>query len=408
MENNNTLTCKLDISSDKFKEIKKTALENINYKYLELRKSAIDELLDSYERDGFMPCSHMNSQLGLFKTKQLRDAIKVIYQADSTVFTQLKNKKQIAILIKLIDRIVNSENPDSLFDVLDGIISLSESDMKSLSNTLEKVTMTNIVKTIKQLEDRLSILDLFEQLLKNKNNTYEVSHIQKVVESNMWIFGEEFNVLTTEEEKFDRALRKYLEFKNESHDLEDNIDNDDFHPKHFDKYSINHPDKQKEMDIFASQRMPMYEQGKQYYSNIIIELKRPSVKLTDKELMQIKKYMSVISTEEHFDTKNEKWNFVLVGNIISSNPKTTFNINLELQSNKRHGKPGLVCEAGNMRIWIKEWSQVISDYKLRYNHIIQTLNRKYCEVVQDDPDRITDDIKEISKKAMNKMAIEHN
>lgn len=389
------LTSKLDTQSDKFKEIETVAVESLNTKYLELRKSAIDELFDEYEREGIISCSNSKGALARFKTQQLKDAIRIIYQADSSVFTELTNKKQKSILVKLIDRIVNSDDPDSLFVVLDGVISLSDTDMRTLSSTLEKVTMTNIVKTIRQLEDRLNILDMFEKLLENKNDTYEVAHIQKIVESNMWIFGEEFNVITTEEEKFDRALRKYLKFKNESFE-EDHIENEDFHPRHFDKYSIVHEHKQKEMDIFASQKMPMYNQGKSYFKNIIVELKRPSVKLTDKELQQIKNYMNVVSSEDNFDTINEEWDFILVGNQISTNPQKCFNINSELKNSKVYGKPGLIGEYGKMRVWVKEWSQIIGDYKLRYNHIIQSLNKKYGEVIEDDPNQLTRKIKSIS------------
>ncbi|CAE6920200.1 ATP-binding protein [Vibrio sp. B1FLJ16] len=390
------LTSKVDIDSEKFQTILKCATDSLDEKYLELKKSAIDELIDEYEREGIISTSHAKSPLSRFKTQQLKDAIRVIFQADSSVFTELSNKKQKTILVKLIDRIVNSDDPDSLFEVLDGVISLSDSDMKILSNTLEKVTMTNIVRTIKQLEDRLHALDLFEKLLENKNDTYEVAHIQKVVESNMWIFGEEFNVLTTEEEKFDKALRKYLKFKNESIDSIDDIENEDYHPRHYDKYSIEHQHKQKEMDIFASQKMPMYDQGEAYFKNIIVELKRPSVKLTDKELQQIKNYMSVVSSEDNFDTTKDQWDFVLVGNQISTNPQKSFNINMELKNSKVYGKPGLAGDYGNMRIWVKEWSQVIGDYKLRYNHIIKSLNKKYDEVLEDNPNKLTQNIKSLS------------
>ncbi|MGU3793988.1 ATP-binding protein [Vibrio diabolicus] len=393
---NGQLVNKLDVNSEKFNGIKKFAKNNLDSKYQEIRRSAIDELIEEYEREGIISCSNSSSPLNKFKNQQLKDAIKVIYQADSSVFTELANKKQKAILVKLIDRIVNSDDPDSLFEVLNGVISLSDSDMKTLSNTLEKVAMTNIVKTIEQLEGRLEVLDMFENLLKNKSDTYEVAHIQKIVETNMWIFGEEFNVLTTEEEKFDKALRKYLNFKDENFEVQDNIECEDFNPRHFNKYSIDHKHKNKEMDIFASQKMPMYNQGKSYFKNTVIELKRPSVKLTDKELQQIKNYMNVIKAEEHFDTINDHWDFILVGNQISKNPQNNFSIYSELDSNKLHGKPGLVLTTGNMRIWIKEWSQIISDYKLRYNHIINSLNRRFSDLQEDNPDLITEKIKGIS------------
>jgi len=390
------LTNSIDTKSEKFTNIHKLAKNSLDSKYLELKRSAIDELIEEYEREGIICGSVSSSPLNKFKNQQLKDAIKVIYQADSSVFTELANKKQKAILVRLIDRIVNSDDPNSLFEVLNGVISLSDSDMNTLSNTLEKVTMTNIVKTIQQLEGRLEVLDMFEKLLTNKNDTYEVAHIQKIVETNMWIFGEEFNVLTTEEEKFDKALRQYLNFKDEGFEVQDDVENEVFFAKHYDKYSINHKHKNKEMDIFASQKSPMYSQGESYFNNTVIELKRPSVKLTDKELQQIKNYMNVIRTEEQFDTINDHWDFILVGNQISNNSQNNFSIKTELDSNKIHGKTGLVLTTGNMRIWVKEWSQIIGDYKLRYSHIIKSLNRKFEGKIESNPDVVTAQIKNIS------------
>jgi len=106
--------------------------------------------------------------------------------------------------------------------------------------------------------------------------------------------------------------------------------------------------------------------------------------------------MNVIRSEEHFDTENDHWDFVLVGNQISKNSQNNFSIRTELDSNKIHGKSGLVLKTGNMRIWVKEWSQIIGDYKLRYGHIIKSLNRKFEEKDESNPDVITAQIKKIS------------
>ncbi|ELA7174383.1 ATP-binding protein [Vibrio parahaemolyticus] len=385
-----------DKSSPIYSEILSIAKEALSTKYLELRKDAVDELIIDYEHKGFFPDSNSTGRLAQFKTEQLKDAIRVIYKADSSVFEGLANDKQKAILIKLIDRIVNSDNPESLFDVLGGVISLSETDMRILSNTLEKVTMSNIVNTINKLEGRIEILELLEALLKNKKDTYEVAHIQKAIESNLWLFGEEFGVVTTEEDKFDKALRNYLKFNEERYDLVDDHDNELYHPKHYDKYEIVHEHKNKEMDVFACQKMPIYIDGKPFFKNLIVELKRPSVKLTDKEVSQIKKYMNVIKNEERFDTKNEYWDFVLVGNVITNKPDNRFDIDTQLDSNKIHGMPGLLLQSGKIRLWIKEWNQVIGDYKLKYFHIIDSLKRKYGEIEETNPDKLTENIKQLA------------
>lgn len=394
---NDTLTQKFDKTNQKFLSISGLAKEKINSEYLSLRKSAIDELIDEYTRCGIIPKSIPNNALANFKTQQLKDAIRVIYNADSAVFDSLSTQKQKKILVKLIDQIVNSDNPQALFEVLDGVISLNETEMKMLSNSLEKVTMGNIVRTINQLENRLYALDLFENLLANKKEAYEVAHIQSVIESNMWIFGEEYHVVTTEEEKFEKALRELLKFKEEDLEAEDDEDNEVYAPKHYDKYKIKHENKNKEMDVFATQKSPMFEQGKRYYRNLVVELKRPSVKLTDKEFDQIVGYSKVIQSEEKFDTRNDQWDFVLVGNKITESEHRRAMIDMLLKDRQEYGKQGLLIDSGNVRVWIKEWSEIINDYKLRYSHIINSLNSKYSGSVEEtNPDKLTHEIRSLA------------
>lgn len=48
--------------------------------------------------------------------------------------------------------------------------------------------------------------------------------------------------------------------------------------------------------------------------NVVVELKRPKVKLGEKEVSQVKKYMHVIRSNSRFNAGNVKWTFYLVGN----------------------------------------------------------------------------------------------
>ncbi|WP_163921339.1 ATP-binding protein [Photobacterium sp. Alg240-V54] len=392
------LSISLDKKSTKFIEIEKLAKEKLTSLFLDLRKDAVEQLISEYEDKNIMPKHQTtNRAMNQFRDQQLKDTIRVIYEADSAIFTDLINDKQKKILIKLLDKIVNSENPECLFDVLDGIVSLSETEIRTFSNSLNKISMQNIIKTISHLEERLRIIDLFEDVLKNKGESYEVAHIQVIIENNMWLFGEEYNLISAEEDKFDKALRNYLEFKSEDITALDNPNEEKFHPKHYDKHtSVVHPHKYKEMDIFASQKGAHYYNGESCFRNIILELKRPSVNLTNKELNQIKEYANVIECTEEFNTKDEEWDFILVGNKISNNPQKSYEITRGFSSTKDFGKPGLVQifgENNNIRIWVKEWSQIISDFKLKYNHIIQRLNVKAMKIQDKSPDFLVNEIK---------------
>ena len=394
----NKLSTKLEKKSTKFIEIGKLGKEKLKSLILGLRKDAVDILISEYEDKNIMPKNRTNNRaMNQFRDQQLKDTIRVIYEADSSIFTDLINDKQKKILIKLLDKIVNSENPDCLFDILDGVVSLSETEVRSLSDTLSKLSMQNIIKTISHLEERIKVIDIFEEVLKNKGESYEVAHIQVIVENNMWLFGEEYNLISAEEDKFDKALRNYLNFKNEDFTISDNLEDGDFTPKHYDKHvSIDHKHKYKEMDIFASQKGVHHYNGDSCFRNIILELKRPSVNLTNKELNQIKEYANVIECTEEFNTKDEQWDFILVGNKISDNRQKNYDITRGFSSTNDSGKPGLVQVFGpnnNIRIWVKEWSQIISEFKIKYNHIIQRLNIKASIIQETSPDKLINEIK---------------
>lgn len=46
----------------------------------------------------------------------------------------------------------------------------------------------------------------------------------------------------------------------------------------------------------------------------MVELKRPTVSLGEKQLSQVKKYLQVIRKDDRFNMGNAKWTFYLVGN----------------------------------------------------------------------------------------------
>ena len=72
-------------------------------------------------------------------------------------------------------------------------------------------------------------------------------------------------------------------------------------------------------------------------SNIVVELKHPDVRLGEKQLSQVKKYMNVIMSVDQFNAANMTWEFYLVGNTFTSD---NF-IKNEIDSNKGHGERSL-------------------------------------------------------------------
>ncbi|EJW2355712.1 ATP-binding protein [Salmonella enterica] len=368
------------VDSDVFKYISLKVKGQLREEYRKYKNNAADQLIQSYLNEGVFPeYKGENRMLNEFKRNQLIETIKVIYEAEPQIFSSL-NKKQKKILIKLLDRIVETNNLSNLFDIFEGIVSLSEDEVDKLSSVIKRSSLSNITRTLSFVNDRLDVIDYFKKMLyEKKKESYEVKHIQKSIENNLWLFGEQYTLVASEEDKFDKALRKYLEkIKG-------------FNEEHYNKYSVQHPDKNKEMDIFAAQKTKRYtENNEEYFHCIVIELKKPSIKLGDEELAQIKLYKNIISATDEFKDENTKWDFILVGNDISNSKITAANLSSDLETNKIHGEFGLVQKTTNMKIYVKTWKQILNEYDLRYNDLIDKLKLKELEIAEDmGPDELT-------------------
>lgn len=384
------------VDSDAFKYISLTVKRQLREEFRKYKNNAADQLIQSYLNEGVFPeYKGENRMLNEFKRNQLIETIKVIYEAEPQIFSQL-NKKQKKILIKLLDRIVETNNLSNLFDIFEGIVSLSEDEVDKLSSVIKRSSLSNITRTLSFINDRLDIIDYFKKIIyENKKESYEVKHIQKSIENNLWLFGEQYTLVASEEDRFDKALRKYLEKVK------------GFKKEHYNKYSVQHPDKNKEMDIFAAQKIKRYnENNEEYFHCIVIELKKPSIKLGDEELAQIKLYKNIISATDEFKDDKTKWDFILVGNDVSNSKITAANLASDLETNKMHGEFGLVQKTENMKIYVKTWKQILNEYDLRYNDLIDKLKLKELEIAKDiGPDELTAQIVEKTERLPTSMQV---
>ena len=266
------------------------------------------------------------------------------------MFSSTMNKEQKKTFIRLLDLIVQTGEIDSLFNILQEILDMNETEREDLSDMLKYTRLSNITKTIKLLSDRYkAVNDLKRLVFEEELAANEVDHIQKMIEKHYWLFGEQYNLVTAAEPNFSEALRRYV------HHLH----------KEYEEDGVDHPDKLKQMDIFAVRQD--FTNGK--INNIVVELKHPKVSLGETQLSQIKKYMNVILSVDQFNAPNMTWEFYLVGNKFNSNGY----MDNELKNNEHHGEKSLVFKVNNYKIYVKTWSEVFADFELRYNHLTKIL-----------------------------------
>ena len=223
--------------------------------------------------------------------------------------------------------------------------------------------MSNIIKTIRLIEDRYTAIDQLKELVYNESmRANERDHIQKFIEKHYWIFGEQYHLVTAAEPKFEEAMRRYIYHLRGEKPL----------------VSIDHVDKNKEMDIFMVRQLHKED----HINNVVVELKHPLVTLGEKEFQQVKKYMSVIVEQEEFNAANMTWEFYLVGKKFD----TSGYVEREIKNAKHHGEKSLAYLVDNYKIYVNKWSEIFTEFELRHRFLYDKLDFERSKLISSDKD----------------------
>lgn len=326
-------------------EVDKLLREKRNPFIKEYTKTYLMEL----KKNGAYP-KYQNTPIDAYRKDALDTMISNIYYAEPKIFSKL-NITQQKTLVRLFDLILQSNELNSLFDIIGDIVDMSDDERKGLSEILEYATMSNITKTINLLKDRAIVIEQLKYLVFNKSeNITETKHIQPFIENNYWIFGEQYHLVTAEEPDFEEALRRFCYILTGEKPTKE-------------ESKIDSPDRNKEMDIFAVRQSKQGDIKK----CIVVELKRPSVTLGSKELTQVKTYFKTIQTESRFNADNIEWEFYLVGNSINAD------IENEYENASSYGEKYLVFKVKKCKIYVKRWSDIITEFEINNSFLLDRL-----------------------------------
>ncbi len=312
-----------------------------------LRKAS-DKIIDNFEKTGVFP-NFKKNPWEQYRKDELENFIKDLYQVEPKIFSELKIEQK-KVFVHFLNLIIDSGERDKLIEVLSEIITLSHSEIEHLAESLKTSKLSNIIKTVRLIEDRYKAIDQLKNLVFNPNlKANERDHIQKFVENHYWILGEQYHLVTAAEPKFDEALRRFIYLLRGEKPV----------------VSIDHPDKNKEMDIFMVRQL-FHDSS---ISNVVVELKHPKIKLGAKELEQVKTYMGVILEQDEFNAPNMNWDFYLIGNDFAQSGY----IDREIKNLKMYGEKSLVYSVDNYKIYVKKWSEIFTDFELRHKFLYEKL-----------------------------------
>lgn len=326
-----------------FKKLNSDLILFLRKKRRPLLRAYGEELINSFEKLGVLPEYH--TAWDRYRLVELKEVLVGLYEVQPKIFVDL-NVEQKKTFVRFINLILDSNERDRIFEILNDITSLSTEEMNDLASILKSTKLDRIIATIKLIEDRFKAVEHLKSLVFNKElKADEIFHLQTFIENHYWIFGEQYNLLTSAEPNFNEALRRY------SHYLH----------KEYKEDGLEHPDRLKAMDIFMCRQE--YQVNKIH--NVVVELKHPNIALGENQLAQIRKYMNVVSSADEFNANNASWDFILVGNKFNGLRE----IELAMQNAKNHGERSLVFAADNYRIYVKTWAEIFNEFQLKHQFI---------------------------------------
>jgi hypothetical protein len=335
---------------DVFKFLCGKISEFLNDKRKPFLKKLTAKLIENYEQEEVFP-EFDESPMGQYQKQLLEDTVKELYLVQPQVFTSL-NHTQKKAFVELLNAMLELGADDKLLEIISKIVEMTPEQRSEFASVLEYTNMAAITKIISMIKDRFSTVEQLKELVFNPDlKANERDHLQKLIESHYWLFGEQYNLVTAEEPKFEEALRRYTYL----------LSGDGS------KKKIDHENKNKEMDLFACRKDVRHD----LIENVVLELKHPNVNIGRKEMNQIDDYLGVILKQPEFNASNMHWTFFLVGKRYD----TSGAVERAMATAANHGEKHLIQKdpSSNVRVYVKKWSEIFAEFECRHKFLLKKL-----------------------------------
>lgn len=328
----------------------KDLLDRKQKKYI--KEKAAEDHLQKIQLRGLIP-KFSDNKYDLERKKDLLAVIKELYCVQPRIFMGLKNDQE-KTFIGFLNLLLDSTERENILQIIEQVVSLSLEERQELSSVLKKSSFSKIVETIKLIENRFNVIELLRTLVFDlKKFTTERDHIQKVVEENYWLFGEQYNLVSADQH-FQQTLSSYLYIIDEVKEAKQ-IDNYDW---------------KRRPDVFLCRKNTIPDIDDNEYhieENIIVELKRPSVTIGKSQFRQVDDYLDLIMKEDQFNSRTRRWKFYLISNRVDEYIEKQYN------AFKDKGKKFLVHQAGKYEIYALTWDDLFMSFEIKHKYLLDKL-----------------------------------
>ncbi|MGE8511933.1 MAG: ATP-binding protein [Chryseobacterium culicis] len=355
-----------------------------------IRNKKAEKLIDDYKKKKIFP-HFKNNQYDRIREKDLEIVVKELYCVNPKIFQNLKIP-QSKTLVGFLNLLLDSEQRENILSILDSIIELTDEERTELSKVLSKTKINNITALVKLLESRKNTINTIQRLVFDLEKfTTERDHIQLLVENNYWLFGEQYHLVSADD-NFEKTLTNYMYFLEEEEHIKakttESLQKSKDERK---KQIIDSKDKLKRPDIFICRKntSPEYLDNEE---NIIVELKRPSVVISKAQYDQIENYIRFIIKEPKFNSEMRKWKLILIGKEVDEYIKDQY------ESHKNKGKRFLIQAVKNYEIYAYTWDDIVKTFDHRHQFLLDKIG--YSDNFYEETEHIKDDPNALLKRVV--------
>ncbi len=260
-----------------------------------------------------------------------------------------KNKR---LSLRLLKHVLET-SPTTVRRIFAEVLELTEEKLQEFAELIERASLEAIIGASRDIANRLDFLRGLEVLVfdpESKKVLLERKQLHRIIADRTWIFGERFN-LSVDDQSLTEVLRKHLGQRSDML-IDEPVLRDD--------------GREGVVDLMLSRNIPQADSARR--EHLIIELKRPKVKIDMKAMDQVMSYAEAIASDERFRDTDTRWTFWAVSNEMAGRVRT-------LTEQKGRAK-GIFSETETYSIWVRSWGEILHDCRGRLHFFQDKLKYK--------------------------------
>lgn len=264
------------------------------------------------------------------------------------------NKDVKAVKMRALAAAVET-SPDARHRIVQQVFGLSDTDIHRFDEVLSRIGMAKVVSLTAQVVNRIDFLHGLRLLTTDRlthRRLLERKQLHKFIEREMWIFGEQYH-LSGSDVGMRTVLKSHIGL----------LGREELQPIPRGTEGMDDV-----VDLMLSSRLPT---APEHFEHLVVELKRPSVKIGSEEYGQIQRYARTVANNDAFDKTRTIWNFVAVS--------TSLDPEIEDMVRQRDRSANLVQDSGHYRLWVYTWGQLIQSAESRMRYLRESLSLETSE-----------------------------